>query len=699
MKKFCNWLNSSASDFVLFIIVLILANLVGSRAFVRFDLTGPKSYSLSPASIEVVKTLEEPLSVKVFFSSNLPAPYNSVNQYVHDILLEYKEKADNNFSYQFFDMDKQENVKLAQDYNLNQIQIQQVKNNEVGFKQGWMGIAITYADRIETLDGLTSSDGLEYKITTTISRMISTSNTLSGLSGKVQLTLYITDKLSAFNITGFDQIEKAVQAAYTSVNKKSMDRITYEKIDPAPADIPALVAKYGFQGLNWDDPKIGKGTGVFGLVLQYGDNFRLVPLQMTRSLFGGNAIAGLDTLEQSITESLQGLVAKSVDIGYVTGHSEAALNDSENGAGHFSALVGDLYQFKELNLATDDIPANLTNIVINGPKTAFTDTELYKIDQFVLKGGNLILFLDPFNEQLPQGQAAYFQQPSYTPIKTGLEKLLTKYGVKQGSNYVLDENCYQATPQGQGRVSIYYAPVLQRRQLDRKSPITKNLGYVIYLQSSSLDIGGAQADKNVAVSILARSSPQSWLMTNNIQLTPSFITPPADKTKEASENLAVLLEGKFESAYAAAPAAEAANTAVAAPSGVSVENHLAKSVLPGKIFISGSSLITGPQLIDENGSQPVALFVRNVIDYMNGNQELCTMRTKGLSLNTLTITSPAAAATAKIFNEFGLVLIIAIIGLFVWRARVARRNRIRMMYNPDDSREISTKKTTKDGKK
>ena len=74
MKKIINWFRSPSSDFALFVVLLILANLVGRRAFLRFDLTRAKSYSLSEASRQLVKTLDEPLSVRAFFSSNLPAP-------------------------------------------------------------------------------------------------------------------------------------------------------------------------------------------------------------------------------------------------------------------------------------------------------------------------------------------------------------------------------------------------------------------------------------------------------------------------------------------------------------------------------------------------------------------------------------------------------------------------------------------------
>ena len=99
MKNFLKYLKSPKSDILLFILLLIFANLVVSRSYFRIDLTSPKSYSLSKGSEQVVKTLEEPLSVKVFFSDNLNAPYSSVYQYIKDILVEYKSAANDNFSY------------------------------------------------------------------------------------------------------------------------------------------------------------------------------------------------------------------------------------------------------------------------------------------------------------------------------------------------------------------------------------------------------------------------------------------------------------------------------------------------------------------------------------------------------------------------------------------------------------------------
>lgn len=63
--------------FVIYMIVAVLINVAGITLFFRIDLTKNKIYSISKASQMVVSTLSEPLTIKVFFSKNLPAPHNN----------------------------------------------------------------------------------------------------------------------------------------------------------------------------------------------------------------------------------------------------------------------------------------------------------------------------------------------------------------------------------------------------------------------------------------------------------------------------------------------------------------------------------------------------------------------------------------------------------------------------------------------
>ena len=690
MKKFLNWLKSPKSDFCLFVILLILANIAGHSAFFRFDLTAPKSYSLSKASKNLVKTLEEPLTIRVFFEDKLPAPYSSVAQYVNDILVEYKGAGNKNLSVITMDMSKPENSNLARELGLSQIQIQEVKNNEVGFKQGYMGLALTYGDNIEVLNPITTTDGLEYKITSKISKMISMNNTLAGLKGgdKIKLTLYFSDAFAKLGIGGSDQIEALVKKSFDSVNKKNMDRLEFVVEKPASAEVEALAQKYGIQKISYRDQNNNLNAAALGLVLELGDRFFALPVEIQNSFFG-YMYTGLDDLENSITEGLQSLLSNVTEIGYITGHNELD-HTAENYSANFDRLISGMYDLVDLDLNKDNIPAGMNSIIINGPQYDYTEEELYKIDQFLMRGGNIMFFVDGMVED---GTAQYTGGQQYVANDSNLDRLLERYGVKREKNIVMDKNGYEYQNNQVGKQILYWAPVLQKAQLAKKNPITSNLGYVVMYQNAALDVSAAQEDSDLKATVLVRSSDEAWKMDSNIILNPVMLTPPSDKSQLKSENLVVLVEGKFKSAFDEAVIAKQYDedgNEIEIPEGdLDTSKHVASSIMPGKIFVSGSSYLTTRQLIDEGGSTPVSMLLMNVVDYMNGNEELCTMRTKSLSVNTLTIKSMAAANFWKYFNEYGLVVILALVGLLVWRARAKRRVAINKKYNPDDTRTIS----------
>jgi hypothetical protein len=50
--------------------------------------------------------------------------------------------------------------------------------------------------------------------------------------------------------------------------------------------------------------------------------------------------------------------------------------------------------------------------------------------------------------------------------------------------------------------------------------------------------------------------------------------------------------------------------------------------------------------------------------------------------------SAYTALFARYFNQFGVVILVALAGLFVIRARAKRRKQIREKYNPNDSRQV-----------
>lgn len=681
-NAFTAWLNRPQGTAALFVVAIILLNLVASHAYLRWDITGPRSYSLSRASRELVRTLDKPLHVQVFFAKNLQAPYSSVYQYVQDILGEYKNAANKNFSCTFYDMGRPENQNLARNYGLNQIQIREVKNNEVGFKNVYMGMVLTYADQMEVIDGIVSSDGLEYKITTAMSGIIAATNDLSNLSGPVTATLYRSQILSELHIQGYDRLSESVHDAVDALNKKYRGRIELSEVSPPSEDVAYLRERYGVPSVPLKDNSTGVTSyGTLALVLESGDAYRCIPFGIGQSidLFRGAVIytlQGLDGLEDDIDASIQSLASNVTVIAWSTGHGELSTTDSEQGAGFLAEILNERYTLRNVSLADDEIPVGVRTLIIDGPKDAFSDEELYKIDQFILRGGNVMIFADPFD----MVQTQYY--PQYVPLSTGLEKILDRHGITLNHEYVMDEECAYSYDNRTGQQSkTYYIPLVQKYTLNQKNPVSKNLGYVGFIIPGSVDSSAAQKRSGQKVTVLASSSDKSWAMRDNIMLSPQFINPPSERSGEHSYDMAVLVEGEFESAFGSRPASENQDGIVEFG-----ESHLSKSVSPGKILVIATSYITGPD-VAQGFFQNTVMFLENAVDYMNGREDLCTMRTKGLSVSALRTTTGAFVSMAKYFNEIGLAVLVALAGLSVMLRRKKRRAAIRMSYNPDDERE------------
>ena len=678
-NKFLAWFRSSTFDFVLFVIAIVLLNLIGLKAFGRIDLTKSKTYTLSQSSRQIVKTMDSPLSVKVFFSPKLPAQQELVAQYVRDLLAEYKNAANKNFSVEYINMKKEENEELAQQYGLRPFNIRELQKNKMDMTQVYMGMAISYEDQIQTIDTIVSQEGLEYKITNAIEKLIISNNLLAGLPAEMKMTLYLTDELVQAKILDFDAVQEKISQAYEKNHKIYGDKLSYTIASPKDDDAMAVSEKYGLPAMNMRNPEGGLTYGVFGLVLETGDSFRVVPLGISNEMFFGWSVYGLDELEENIQETVKSLVSKTTTIGYIVGHGEKKLSDEQEAA-IFRELIEDYYSLKEIDLSKDKIPSAVNTVLINGGTQEWSDSDLYVLDQFLMKGGNILFFRDSF---LKSEQNMYgYSMPVYEPFDSGLEKLLSKYGIEIGKAYVLDEECYQSGNSNYGKMNYYYVPVLKNDQMNQKHVISKNLGFVLFLEASPIDITGASGNPELKTTVLAKSSPKSWLLNDQIILSPMYNEPPSDENEFDQYNLAVIAEGNFSSAFDG-PVEENDDEMISS-------GHVSKSIQPGKIFVASTSEITGPQILNQNNIQdPIALFLRNAVDYMNGNEDMARMRTKGSNFATLRESSDAKKSAAQIFNEVAIPVIVLMIGLALFLVRkFVYRYKIMRKFNSKDSREM-----------
>ena len=720
--------------FIIYAVVVVLINVVGYTLFFRVDLTENKIYSLSEASKEAVAKLSEPLTINVFFTENLPAPHNSTKQYLRDLLEEYALYNKKYFNFRFYNVSPQEegvseqaieNRKMAENYGIQPVEIRMLEKDELKFKKAYMGMVMIQGDIIEQIPAITSTDGLEYRLTTIIQKLNNKISTLASLPEKVKIRLIMSSSIRRvapiIGLTELPQLPQSVKETVEKLNKINYGQLTYEYIDPSTDDnIDSLIKKYNIRVLQWPDipaENIKAGRGAIGLVVEYQKetsyiqllNVMRIPIIGTRY-----ELIDMESLGDFINGSIETLIGINEDVGYLADHGSLALgspmmiqpSQSNDQLRNFQTLMNENYTLKSINLKDDRIPESLNCLIIAQPTEKFSDYALYQIDQALMRGTNLAIFTDAFKEtpQPPQQRFSFNMGPSYKPLDTGLEKLLAHYGVRVKPAFVMDENCFKQTlpaQAGGGERAIYFAPMIKNKNINNDLGFMKNINGLIALNISPVSIDNEILKKNnISAHQLIASSDQSWEMTGQINLNPLFIQPPKEKEKFKSFPLAYLLEGKFPSYFNGKDIpqkeVEASDESdkgeeIAEEKDIAADKHPDLSKIetketfipagkPGKISIVGSSAMLKDNLLDAEGKSPNAAFILNLIDDLNGRDDIAAMRSKIQQFNPLEETEVMTKNIIKLFNIIGLPVIIIFFGLLTWWRRSVRRKNIQLMF-------------------
>ncbi len=721
--------------FIVYIVLIVLVNLVGSTLFFRIDLTKDGIYSLSPESIKVVSTLTEPLTIKAFFTKNLPAPHNATEQYLRDLLEEYAVHGNNYFNYSIYNISPDEagpggkgnkNLKMAQSYGITPVQIQDIEQDEVKFKQAYMGLVILHGDLIEKIPAITSTDHLEYELTTAILRLNNKISALNGLKGKVKVTMFMSPSLGPvgplMGIQNLEKLPEEIRGIVKKVAARSYGKLEFSEVNPGQGGTLADTAQRNdLTVIKWPaipEKQLAAGEGAIGLLMQYHGKTKKLPLlHIFRIPLLGTTykLESPDNIGDAIDKGMESLIGINSDIGYLADHGTFATSpytatgsQAKDVINDFATTLEKNYTLKEIHLGKEQIPATLGTLIIARPTEKFSDYDLYQIDQALMRGTNLIIYSDALKEKAPQGmQYPGMQGSQYYPMDTGLEKLLEHYGVKIKPSFVLDEHCYKQQRQQGGEVPLYFAPIIKNKNINKSVGFLHGLKGLIVLNTSPLELNSEQLKKEgITATKLISSSQQSWELKGNINLNPMFMKPPP-RSEEKSYALAYILEGRFSSYFAGKPLPEMNNqeknpkthgnspatasdnkaengsgTAhTSSPNEFTSSGNFIAKGKKSKIFIMASSSMLRDNLMGpENEATMNSTFVMNNIDSFNGREGIATMRSKKQSYNPLVDVPQSIKTFIKAFNIIGLPILIALFGLLIWGLRVKRKKAIRKIF-------------------
>lgn len=81
---------SNLKTLLVTIAILLIINGIGNQLFHRFDLTKDKRYTLSATSLNIIKQIQNPLSIKIYMQGDLPAEFKRLQQETRQLLEEFQ---------------------------------------------------------------------------------------------------------------------------------------------------------------------------------------------------------------------------------------------------------------------------------------------------------------------------------------------------------------------------------------------------------------------------------------------------------------------------------------------------------------------------------------------------------------------------------------------------------------------------------
>ena len=249
----------------------------------------------------------------------------------------------------------------------------------------------------------------------------------------------------------------------------------------------------------------------------------------------------MKTLDELINPS-RPLLAYSIGNGEPTGPESYDLQQT----------LSKNYQLFTLNIETQKfISDTFSALIIVKPSKPFNEQEKLKIDQFIMHGGKVLLFIDQLFAE--QDSLQFKSQVIAFDRGLNLDDLLFRYGVRINPDLVMDLQCdymkfivggNASNPQEE-YLHWNYFPLFSS---DNNHSINRNLGLVEGRFTNSIDTVKAPGIKK---KILLSSSPNSRIISTpaRISLNENRNAPQDELFKQSYIPVAALLEGRFSSLY------------------------------------------------------------------------------------------------------------------------------------------------------
>ena len=163
---------SITTQILLIIAVLVVINFLSFRFFFRLDFTEDGRYTLSKATKDILKQLEEPVTVTAYFTEELPPDLAVTRNDFKDLLVEYANLSKGRVLYEFVDPNKdQATEQRAFQSGIQPVLVSTREKDESTQKKVFMGALVQLGNEKEVIPFMQPGSAMEYSLTTSIKKL------------------------------------------------------------------------------------------------------------------------------------------------------------------------------------------------------------------------------------------------------------------------------------------------------------------------------------------------------------------------------------------------------------------------------------------------------------------------------------------------------------------------------------------------
>ena len=504
---------------------------------------------------------------------------------------------------------------------------------------------------------------------------------VANLPDKMIVRAYISSNLQP----QLAQIGRYVRDVLDEYASASNGKLVWEAIDPLEGSIEEQnqkkeeLRKYKIEPITLQSVSEAKleisGDNYLGIAFVYGDK----EIESLPKVFQ------TEGLEFNITNIVKKLTSQKKRK-LAVANSEGELTTTQG-----MQIIGRVMRDYDISTVSLDQPVadDVDVLVVAGPRKPFADKAKYNIDQFLMKGKSVAMFVDGMLVEAPQNMQFNLggaEQPRVGRANdTNLGDMLEKYGVKVRDDIIMDEqNTVGPVPIGNqlflANHPVFVGVTEESGGFPGKWPVTDNMKVLILPFPSSVELVGDLKDKKaegVTATPIAQSTGggKSWRQTG------FFLFNPQARPQKSNELgpfvFGYAIEGKLKSAFPGGPPGGDPNAST--PDSAKSIQQAPESA---RLLVVGDSDLVNDQNLQVAQQvqiyQTNLFFFLNAIDWLAHDESLIALRIKGVSARPLTVTMDGATRAWIGFNVVGVPLFLVVFGIALWRVRTARRRSFKL---------------------